>query len=157
VETGTFKGDGVKRALDDFDIVYSVESDEALYREAVGRFANNPRVCLIHGDSGEFLEELWIPQPVVFYLDAHWYGKGEKTPLPLLRELQAISGRPFKDVVIIDDMRLMGVETVSGGSGDWPLAKFDWTDVTIERIMEACPGRAEMAEDIDRLVIYRRD
>lgn len=155
METGTFKGDGVSRALEDFEIVYSVESDPLLYMQALGRHENNPRVFLALGDSAEFLEELDIPEPVVFYLDAHWYGKGEKTPLPLLRELNAISKRPYKDVVIIDDMRLMGVETVSGGSGDWPLAKFDWTDVTVEKILESCPGRAEMAEDIDRLVIYR--
>jgi len=155
VETGTFRGDGVERALEDFDIVYSVEADPVLYSYALGRFEDNPRVCLIHGDSGEFLEELWIPQPVVFYLDAHWYGKGDETPLPLLRELEAIASRPFKDVVIIDDMRLMGKKTVSGGCGDWPLTEFNWVDVTKEKILETCPGESEMAEDIDRLIIYR--
>jgi hypothetical protein len=72
-----------------------------------------------------------------------------------LRELRAISSRPFKDVVIIDDMRLMGKKTVSGGCGDWPLAEFNWVDVTKEKILEACPGESEIAEDIDRLIIYR--
>jgi hypothetical protein len=155
VETGTFRGDGVKRALEDFEIVYSVESDALLYMQALGRHENNPRVFLALGDSAEFLEELDIPEPVVFYLDAHWYGKGDETPLPLLRELKAISKRPYKDVVIIDDMRLMGVKTVSGGCGDWPLAEYNWVDVTKEKILETCPGEAEMATDIDRLIIYR--
>jgi hypothetical protein len=155
VETGTFRGDGVERALEDYEIVFSVESDPVLYNYARGRFEDNPRVCLICGDSGEFLESLDIPEPVVFYLDAHWYGKGDETPLPLLRELKAISTRPYKDVVIIDDMRLMGVKTVSGGCGDWPLTEFNWVDVTKEKILETCPGESEMAEDIDRLIIYR--
>jgi hypothetical protein len=155
VETGTFRGDGVERALEDYRMVFSVEADETLYRHAIKRFAGNPRVKLVHGDSGEFLESLEIFQPVVFYLDAHWYGKGDETPLPLLRELRAISKRPYKDVVIIDDMRLMGVKTVSGGCGDWPLAEFNWVDVTKEKILETCPGEAEMATDIDRLIIYR--
>jgi hypothetical protein len=155
VETGTFRGDGVERALEDYEIVFSVESDPVLYNYARGRFEDDPRVYLSCGDSGEFLESLDIPEPVVFYLDAHWYGKGDETPLPLLRELKAISERPYKDVVIIDDMRLMGVKTVSGGCGDWPLAEFNWVDVTKEKILETCPGEAEMATDIDRLIIYR--
>ncbi len=155
METGTFRGDGVERALEDYEIVFSVESDPVLYNYARGRFEDDPRVYLSCGDSGEFLESLDIPEPVVFYLDAHWYGKGDETPLPLLRELKAISERPYKDVVIIDDMRLMGVKTVSGGCGDWPLAEFNWVDVTKEKILETCPGEAEMATDIDRLIIYR--
>jgi hypothetical protein len=159
VETGTFRGDGVQRALDaGFPSVYSIESDFDLWSKANERFAGDKRVAIDWGQSSHLL---WVvgflvKQPAVFFLDAHWSGWGEPTPLPLLEELRAIATRPYNDVVIIDDMRLMGKKSWSGEDGtDWPRAEFDFTEASLEAITEACPGRQEMATDIDRLIIWR--
>lgn len=156
VETGTFRGENVFQSLDDFELIYSVESDWELYLQSKSRFSGNPKVSIFHGDSVEFLENLFLPEPAVFYLDAHWSGWGEPSPLPLLGELRAIAKRPHPDVVVIDDMRLMGKASWSGEDGtDWPRAYFDFSEATHEAISQACPGRWEWAEDIDRLIIYR--
>lgn len=156
VETGTFQGQNVINSLDDFEHIYSVESDWELFLHAKRRLEGNPKVHLFHGDSVQVLEELYLPEPAVFYLDAHWSGWGEPTPLPLLGELRAISKRNHPDVVVIDDMRLMGKTSWSGEDGtDWPRACFDFSEATNEAISEACPGEWEWAKDIDRLIIYR--
>jgi hypothetical protein len=159
VETGTFRGDGIQRALDaGFKFVDSIESNYDLYCEASARFANDHRVYVLGGPSQRLIPILCdsIREPAVFFLDAHWSGWGEPTPLPLLEELRAIATRPYKDVVIIDDMRLMGKKSWSGEDGtDWPRAEFDFTEASLEAITEACPGRQEMATDIDRLIIWR--
>jgi hypothetical protein len=159
VETGTFRGDGVQRALDaGFEVVYSVEIDRDLASAASRRFADDPRVQVLSGMSEHFVAMICavVREPVVFFLDAHWSGFGEETPLPLLEELKSISRRKFSDVVIIDDMRLMGKKSWSGEDGtDWPRAEFDFREASLEAITEACPGRQEMATDIDRLIIWR--
>jgi hypothetical protein len=156
VETGTFRGDGVLRVLNDFEVIYSVESDPALFCLARLKTSGFQNVHLFQGDSGEFLENLFLPEPALFYLDAHWSGFGMETPLPLLRELRAISKRPYPDVVVIDDMRLMGKKEWSGEDGtDWPRKEFDFREASLEAIAQACPGRWVWAEDIDRLIIYR--
>lgn len=157
VETGTFRGDGIQKALDDgFEFVYSIELDPLLFRQAQERFKGNHKVCVIRGDSAKVLPQIIAEEPAVFYLDAHWSGFGTETPLPLLEELKAISKRPYKDVVVIDDMRLMGKKSVSGEDGtDWPKAEFDFREATLEAISQACPGTQEWATDIDRLIIYR--
>ena len=157
VETGTFRGDGIQSALDDgFEFVYSIELDPWLFQKAHERFENNDKVLVIRGDSSRVLKYLILPEPCVFYLDAHWSGFGSETPLPLLGELETIGKRPPGDVVVIDDMRLMGKKSVSGEDGtDWPKAEFDFREATLEAITKACPGKQEWAEDIDRLIIYR--
>lgn len=156
VETGTFKGQNVIESLGDFVRIYSVESDWEYYLFAKERLGKTRNVYLFHGDSVEFLEGLRLPEPAVFYLDAHWSGWGEPTPLPLLGELRAIAKRPYPDVVVIDDMRLMGKASWSGEDGtDWPRAYFDFSEATPQAIAEACPGRSEMAPDIDRLIIRK--
>jgi hypothetical protein len=159
VETGTFRGDGVQRALDaGFQIVESIESDLKLYDAAAERFFDNDNVYLHYGPSEWWMQCICdgYEEPVVFFLDAHYSGWGEPTPLPLLDELRAIATRPYPDVVIIDDMRLMGKKSWSGEDGtDWPRAEFDFREASLEAITEACPGRQEMATDIDRLIIWR--
>jgi hypothetical protein len=159
VETGTFRGDGIQRALDaGFSRVWSVERERELYWRVIERFEGDPRVVVSLGDSAPWLQTVAeiIHRPAVFFLDAHYSGWGEPTPLPLLDELRSIATRPYKDVVIIDDMRLMGKKSWSGEDGtDWPRAEFDFTEASLEAITEACPGRQEMATDIDRLIIWR--
>jgi hypothetical protein len=156
VETGTFRGQNIQNSLEDFELIYSVESDWELYLQSKRRFEGVPKVHIFHGDSVEFLEGLFLPEPAVFYLDAHWSGWGEPTPLPLLGELKTLSKRAHPDVIVIDDMRLMGKASWSGEDGtDWPRAYFDFTEASPEAISEACPGRWQWAEDIDRLIIHR--
>jgi len=155
VETGTFRGDGVCRALEDFDRVYSIELNPMLHAAAVLRFRGDERVTILCGDSAKVLATLEIKEPVCFYLDAHWSGRGPQTPLPLLDELRAIARRPYTDVVIVDDMRLMGKQSIDGDDLDYPKSLYDWREASFQAIAEACPGDYEWTTDIDRLVIYR--
>lgn len=141
---------------DGFEYVYSIEIDPELFKHAHDRFQNNHKVSVFRGNSASILKLLVLPEPCVFYLDAHWSGFGPETELPLLEELHTIAKRPKGDVVVIDDMRLMGKKSVSGEDGtDWPKAEFDFREATVEAISQACPGTQEWATDIDRLIIYR--
>jgi hypothetical protein len=113
IETGTFHGGTVAAALPHFEQIYTVELDQALYEAARDRFAGEPKVTVIHGDSHTELSRLAaeIDAPALFWLDAHYSAgetaKGTHDP-PLPWELGAIIGRREPDVILIDDARLMG-------------------------------------------------
>jgi len=113
VETGTYKGDTVKWAIDKFDKVISMDiSHEFVDRVAKDIKANN--VLLIHGDSRERLAPVCRGrhnEPTLFWLDAHWTGEKEyKDPLgmcPLLEEVTAINDNFFgAHAIMIDDYSL---------------------------------------------------
>jgi hypothetical protein len=110
VETGTYKGDLIHAVRQDFVRIYSIELDERLHQRAVRRFAKQPHIRLVHGDSGEMLSKVLAEAegPSVFWLDAHFSGgitkKGDQET-PILAELQALSGRCPADVILIDDAR----------------------------------------------------
>ncbi len=113
VETGTYQGDTVVRALPFFDKLYSTESVEQHYRAAVQRLAAERSVELSHADSAEFLGELspaLRAESVLYWLDAHWCAT--ETPhepgsaqCPLDGELAAIGRLNTDSVVLIDDAR----------------------------------------------------
>lgn len=114
VETGTYRGETVAECLRHFDRIFTIELDPALHAAARARFAGEARVTLIQGDSCSELSALAlnIAGPALFWLDAHYSAgvtaKGPDDP-PLRWELQAIARRSEPDVVLIDDVRLMGV------------------------------------------------
>lgn len=74
VETGTFQGDMVQAVLRDFERIYSIELGEDLWRNARERFAAEPRVTLLQGDSARVLGEILavVDRPCLFWLDGHY-------------------------------------------------------------------------------------
>ena len=114
IETGTFQGDTVAACLSSFERIYSIELDEAFHRAAVERFAADPSVTLIHGDSYAELRTVaaTVSEPALFWLDAHYCeretARGPHDP-PLPWELRTIVKRGKRDVILVDDARLMGV------------------------------------------------
>ena len=129
IETGTYMGDGV------FEMVYaprakhehvhSIELSERWYHYNVGQFKKFPNVSIHLGDSATVLPALLdeIQEPVTVFLDGHFSGANtahgsEETPL--LRELDILKRRPFNDIIIIDDTRMLGKKGTSGGDSMYP-------------------------------------
>lgn len=135
VETGTFWGDGVARALKEgFKQVRSIEADQSLYDAAKARFAAYPNVMIVKGDSAYGLWDIIkdIDQEITFWLDAHIYPaiKGKKN-CPLIEELEQIGQHPIKThIILIDDMHCVQTEAF-----DW-LSKED----LIAKIKEINPA-----------------
>jgi hypothetical protein len=122
VETGTFIGDGIRKALAaGFKRVVSIEVQPTIAEKAKAAFASDPRVEIITGDSKLVLPEVikTITGAATFWLDAHWLDGYEQaeTRCPLYDELQAIKGHACKShAILIDDMSMMGT-THSWGKG----------------------------------------
>lgn len=114
IETGTQYGDMVYAISPFVEKVYSIELSRDLYYHAKRRFADNPKIELIHGDSGIELENLLrrMKEPALFWLDAHYSGgvtDGCGNISPILKELAAIfrfSNR--ESAVVIDDFDCFG-------------------------------------------------
>lgn len=112
IETGTFAGEGVQKALDaGFEQVYSIDIDEKFIQHGIERFRGKTNVHLALKDSSY---QLWdviqiIQEPIVFWLDAH---NGFPDPnakdvknTPLLEELDQIKRHPIKThTILIDDL-----------------------------------------------------
>lgn len=114
IETGTFGGNAVQKALDvGFQEVRSIEFDARNYQYCLSRFKGNKRVKLVQGDSSK---DLWalikdIDAPMTFWLDAHIFPPrpdGGKN-CPLIEELEQIKRHPIKThTILIDDMNCCG-------------------------------------------------
>lgn len=122
-ETGTFWGDGVAYALQTpFQKLLSVEVIPEIADKAKHRFEEQSQVEIIEGESVAVLESE-LPKlngNCIFWLDAHFPGadaglttydaeeNNEATRLPLPKELEVISRlrSGFKDVLILDDLRI---------------------------------------------------
>jgi hypothetical protein len=112
VETGTYLGEMVEAVRAQFREVYSIELSPELTQNARRKFAIDPRVHIIEGDSGEVLPSILekISEPCLFWLDGHFSGgitaQGSED-YPVLRELAHISRHHVKNhVILIDDARL---------------------------------------------------
>jgi len=107
VETGTFHGEGVHKAISvGFANIYSIESYAPLYQECVKRYAYIPNVKIFFGDSAIFLTKMItnINEKITFWLDAH-----SNTTSPILQELYQIKKHPIKEhTILIDDVGLFG-------------------------------------------------
>ena len=59
IETGTYIGDGVKKALAcGFSTIYSIEIDKNRFLECSKMFENNNNITIIYGDSAIELPKL---------------------------------------------------------------------------------------------------
>jgi hypothetical protein len=164
VETGTYRADGTKVFATLFSAVHTIELSEKWYAFSRELLAPYKNVTCHHGDSAEVLAGLApsISGPATFYLDAHYAGGDTamgKEEVPLLRELEAISRRRYNDLVIIDDLRLIGRAGESGSPGDpvYPPITFDWRSVTMERIASVInhQNRTHWICEKDRIIIFR--
>jgi hypothetical protein len=166
VETGTYTGEGIQNALACFNTIHSIELNHTFVEKARDRFKNEKRVYVHHGDSAEVLEQLSneLIGPVLFYLDSHYsggetaFGKEEDNGCPLLRELSVLGKRNANDIVVIDDMRLMGKTSWAGLENDtvYPLTLYNFEHVTMDAILKAYNKNASVyiCNDIDRIVIF---
>jgi hypothetical protein len=146
-ETGTFKGYTVENVLGHFEKIYSIELNFNFYENCKNKFSDKIEVEILHGDSSERLKDIYFDRPTVFFLDGHWSGfdtaKGLKD-CPLLEELLIIKENVLEEtLIIIDDSRLFGLNSLY--RHDYP----DWTDITVENILEIVKDRLLYYEDVD--------
>lgn len=122
IETGTFHGRGVAKALKaGYSKVISIEIFEPLYIENLNRFSKEieqGRVQLVLGDSGYVIGKAVesIDEPILFWFDAHDQTMSEAgvgdVKCPIIKELNNIMDfrnlhKRSLDTLIIDDMRLI--------------------------------------------------
>ncbi len=114
VETGTHCGDSAAWAAERFPQVKTVECDSQLFAKARTRLAPFGNVECVQGNSVEWLRQ-WrmLPQPKLFWLDAHWTGIGDppENQCPLLCELDTLQSSPTDDVILIDDFHMLAAPT----------------------------------------------
>ena len=148
VETGTCIGDMVQATKRTFERIYSIELSHDLADRAKTRFASDPHVTIIEGDSGAILAEL-APKLIaaaLFWLDAHYSGgvtaRGD-VDTPILSELCTIlTPKAPRHIILIDDARCFGADAA------YP---------TIEKISHYLKKHAptyslRIADDITRIV-----
>jgi hypothetical protein len=112
VETGSYLGDGIQKAIDEgFNRIISIELADKYYEHCRQRFAHDMRISIVQGDSFKVLPNILkcIDQPTTFWLDGHHScddtGLGEYWA-PLMKELDVIKDHHIKEhTILIDDMR----------------------------------------------------
>lgn len=115
IETGTYNGEGVDKALESncFKYIYSIELDTLRHIITKERYSTYDNVTLIKGDSGELLKLILknINVPCTFWLDAHFCGDDSEIGTkwsPICEELEAIKNHHIKNhTIIVDDYRCM--------------------------------------------------
>lgn len=135
VETGTYMGDGIQRAIDSgYKTVYSCDVNRDLVDQAARRFAGaNVHVAL--GASGDVLPGILsqIDERAVFFLDGHamppdptskHFSPSTLVPgreddpsayAPLRDELELILAHSVKDhIILIDDRQCFGTWMFNG-------------------------------------------
>jgi hypothetical protein len=113
VETGTFMGDTTALLTSSANAVYTIEPEHTLYEKAARRFAEDPKVTVLHGLSENVFPTLLptLKGIVNFWLDGHYSGgitHQGPTDCPVREELQNIQANLHlydKVAVLIDDMR----------------------------------------------------
>lgn len=147
VETGTYQGAMVAAMGKRFGRVITIELDPELHARAASRFADEPRVSVLRGDSAEVLGEVLerIHEPCLFWLDAHYSAgvtaRGE-VETPVLAELSTVvENSPIDSVVLIDDARCFT------GTNDYPTIQ----DLEAELVARRPEWRLRVSHDIIRI------
>jgi len=148
VETGTYYGEMVAPMSKHFDRIYSIELNPELAETTRRRYAGDPRITVLQGDSQVLVPQVvaQLDSPALFWLDAWYYGYGESKKTGdlarLLTELRAILSSPIKEhIILIDDAR-----TFVGTKDKFTAAELcAW----IEKEFPA--RKAEVARDIFRI------
>jgi len=109
VETGTYYGEMVAAMKSRFERLYSIESVPALAERATRKFARDPHIRILCGDSRVEMPKVLalLTGPALFWLDAGYYGwvgeQGDQQRLSA--ELEMILSHPFPHVILLDDAR----------------------------------------------------
>jgi len=112
VETGTFTGEMVAAVRPHFERLISIEMAPQIHETARRRFAGDPRVQLLLGDSGTLLPEVLatLDHPALFWLDGHYMGGNTAragVDSPVKAELASLLRHPARGhLILIDDARL---------------------------------------------------
>lgn len=111
VETGTYEGNTTAWAAKYFPQVTTIELSEKYHRAAVARFASQPTIRPMQGNSAAVLGEIvpTLTTPSLFWLDAHWSGldtAGREVECPLLEEMALLNAASAEHTVLVDDARL---------------------------------------------------
>jgi hypothetical protein len=154
VETGTFTGEMVEAMRPHFPRIISIEMAPEIHRQAVRRFAGDPRVELLLGDSAAVLPRVLeqIHHPALFWLDGHFMGENTargNEDSPIRAELTALLGHPVRHhLVLIDDARLFtgsaGYPTIEELRG-WLARERPGSRVQVEDDMIRCAFDVEDA------------
>lgn len=163
IETGTYRGNSALLAAKNFKKVETIELSDRWYEYSKDRLKDFSNVICHLGDCVKVLPILLedSQSPVYFFLDAHFSGGttalGDKE-VPLMEELQLILERKSKDIIVIDDLRLIGNKGQTGIKGHevYPEMEFDWSDVSLEDI-EVILQRYSYTtfQYIDRIYAYK--
>lgn len=138
VETGTAQGDTAFIAAGHFDRVVTTEIDDII-NTAIRHLERVDNIKIVKGDTLEALPMILgglsiEPNPVLFWLDAHYSGgptKIGKTECPVIEEIQMIRRANPKHCIFVDDMQIFctaGAERDAKMRGwsqrpaDWPTA-----------------------------------
>jgi len=140
VETGANFAHMIYVQKNHFREIYSIELDEWKVRSARRKFAGQPHIHVLQGDSGEVLPALLkdIKEPCLFWLDGHYW----EVSTPVKKELDALFRHPIQGhVLLIDDARWFD------GHGDYPSI-----EQLRERVAREYPGHVlEVKDDIIRI------
>ena len=158
IETGTHKAQGLLQVYKHFKNVETIELAKPLYKVSLRRTKHTHIICH-HGDSTEVLPKLseQYKEATVFYLDAHYCMPRNQhivnAQFPLWKELEMLMKRPYKDIIIIDDVHAFG--------NSYPKFKsnsIDWMDVSFKSIIEFC-GNDKILDSFqveDEFVIFKK-
>jgi len=113
VETGTYEGASTRILRELIGLVYTIESNFALYEKAHHALADDPNIHVLFGSSPVVLPSILdtLGSCVLFWLDAHWFPEVPEvtaSQCPLLEELFILAQWPLIDgsCVFIDDARM---------------------------------------------------
>ena len=137
VETGTYLGQTTMFLGSLFDETYTIEVSPEYYAKSKAFLISNSNVQVYLGDSPQVLKKI-LPrlkgEPVVFYLDAHWYNQW-----PLLDELTEIS-KTHRDncVVVIDDFKVPGRPDIAFDSYNGKACSYEYIKKKLSEVFSDC-------------------
>jgi len=110
VETGTFQGDSLAWASQNFERVWTIEISAEYQAQAKAKVGALPNVEFLLGNSADELSKVCaqLQEPALFWLDAHagagYFGTEDNCPL--LAELETcLAGARAPHCILIDDAR----------------------------------------------------
>ena len=142
IETGCYRGDGIKKVINEYGCIHSIELSEKWYNYNLDLWKDTENVHLHLGDSKKILPHLLetIHEPVTIFLDAHYSGYKDQygeEETPLLFELEILKNRQYDDIIIIDDCRQLGNTGSCGCNNEYyPDMVYNWVDITEEKLLE---------------------
>jgi hypothetical protein len=178
VETGTLFGDGAELMSKHFKTVHTIEIQDTLYEKAKARFQGNPGIQCHRGDSVDVLGRLSLPEPTVFFLDAHWSGdssvdwvKSEwkgytvntgyrgtnpmdpKNQNPLLEEIMVLVKTVRGEFILyVDDTEKF--DAAGNGLRNRCFIGEDWTHLSLQKIEAAIGTRLVSKHKTHDQIIY---